>query len=200
MVIRVSKKAYCRGSYHSYSWARRLQKRKQKFIQSLHLKYSSSFVTNNDSTSVHHDLNVSGIQNYTSASVFSEFTSQNVTTNIEPSTCFEESAVNLEIPPTHPPTFREELAYWTVENGITIKALTNLLGILKSRVTTDLPKVGRTILRTLRGKVPAKPMDDGYYFYLGLEPTLRKMIRDGVIQNTTLKVDFHFISHIKMVT
>lgn len=189
-VLKNQSKVYFRGKYHSYSWMRRLQKRKQKNWQYFHRLSSSFFWTNNDAMSVDHDSHVSSLQNTSLSSVLSDSPCQPVMSHIDSSIPAETSEI-----PIHPrhddPTLKDELAYWTIQNGISIKALTNLLRILRRIVAVYLPKDGRTVLRTRKGVVPVKAMDDGYYFYLGIERNLRKLIRDCVIRNTTIILDFN---------
>ncbi|XP_065223862.1 uncharacterized protein LOC135848023 [Planococcus citri] len=86
---------------------------------------------------------------------------------------------------------REELAYWAIKNGITISSLTQLLKILAPKIGIPLPIDGRTILQTPAKKVSIREMDDGFFFYFGVEKSLKKLIAAKRVVNSDIILDFN---------
>lgn len=84
-----------------------------------------------------------------------------------------------------------QLAQWSVKHQITLKATSDLLGILK-QYYAELPKTAEALRMTSKRKIQVKELINGQYVHLGFLKQIKNLKKNRVVNDTELIFDFNF--------
>lgn len=87
-------------------------------------------------------------------------------------------------------TISTALIVWAVAFGISHRALSDLLVILRRFGHKDLPKLARSLLRTPKKAVEPRPCGRGEFFYKGIQDNIYQYHHDFLKDCETVEVDF----------
>lgn len=87
-------------------------------------------------------------------------------------------------------TLTTALILWAVAYGISHRALSALLGILRQFGHSELPKLARTLLHTPRIAIQPRPCFPGEFFYRGIEYNMSHYNHEFLIGCDTVELDF----------